>query len=429
MAKNVHGTPVVPTENDPIRLARTYQHGLKSGLWRSLRGAIDILHNGGVPVSHSVLHRAVTVSRLPSDFLALFHEARPLTHAAVQEIDEIRLRDGVDELMRRAKAPSIDGVKSLRDLLDALAGPLPLKRNKQKTSQVARSSTDLPLPLAKIYAEGVCAGSWANRAAAARALGMTGWEVKLAVQIAALPSEITALFNRDDLTFWLGRQILSLASQKGIDSLVALAVEIPAEQRPLSVVDGMTLLKGMQIEADGINREILDLNLPLILAKEFAQGKEDGRWLTRRAAEKALGVRKDLVAAAVRIAELPQKVLSLFDAREINFSFGRKLLEIQKTVGSAAFLRFANQAAALQPQPTKKVIVQILSGTPITAPPLQMESVTVRFHAGRVRGGAHIRVSGPHIQLLAKHTKAIQNWCELLLKQETGAMPSLRKKR
>jgi len=420
MANNVQPTPALPNQQNPIALARTYQHGLKSGLWKTVDEAAAFFRETGIPVSWHTLQRAVEASALPIIVLSLFDGRRRLTNMAALELLAIQARDGLDELVHRSQSVPASDAMSMRLLLDALAGPIPLKRHAGHRKN--RAPTDLPLPLALAYADGLGDGKWASMRGASVALGHYDNKVGLAVRIAGLPSEILSLFDRNDVTFWVGRKILSLARARGFDSLITAAGDVPVDSRPLSMSEGVAVLEHSVVgKPPGERRALLqNSNRPLPLAKEYAVGKADGRWRTLDGAQKALGLGKDVVGLARRIALLPRTVLGLFDPDELTFYLGSRLLAVQRSAGRVTLVRRAHVAASMQPRPDKEAIMEILAGAPIASTVRDSSTVTVNFRDNQSRGEPYIRISSSHISHLVKHTKAIQEFCELLLMKEIG---------
>ena len=421
MANDVQPTQALPNQHNPIALARTYQHGLKSGLWKTVGEAAAFFRRTGIPVSWHTLQRAVEASALPIIVLSLFDGRRRLTNMAALELLAIQARDGLDELVHRSQSVPASDAMPMRMLLDALAGPIPLKRHAGHRKK--RAPTELPLPLALAYADGLRDGKWASMRGASVALGHYANKVGLAVQIAGLPPEILSLFDRDDVTFWVGRKILSLARARGFDSLITAASDVPVDSRPLSMREGVAVLERSVVAKPPGGRPafLQNSNWPLLLAKEYAVGKADGRWRTLGAAEKALGLGKDVVGLARRIALLPGTVLGLFHPDELTFYLGSRLLSVQRSAGRVTLVRRAHGAASMRPRPPdKETIMEILAGVPIASTVRDTSTVTVNYRDSQSRGEPYIRISSSHISHLVKHTQAIQEFCELLLMKEIG---------
>jgi hypothetical protein len=416
---------------DPLALARTYQHGLRAGLWASLRDAVKVFRESRIPVSYAILHCAVKVSVLPVSVLRLFNDI-PLTNAGAATLLKLTARDGLEALSERSERINPGQYQSCQTLLDALMGQEPLRSGARLRGGSNAPRTVHPLMLASEYAEGVAAGKWLTRQDAALALGYTLSEVTQAVQISAVPSEVLALFREGDITLWVGRKLVSLCNSRGASVLIGLAAGVAVGSRPLSTKAAFDILSvaspGTRASMDAAEQQRIEF--PLGLAKEYERGKLQGRWSTRTDADSVLGLAKDTVGVALRISKLPRTVLEVFEPEEIIFFLGRKLLSIQKAVGHRIFLENAKAASATRPRPTREQIFAILAGDRHrpSRHSGHVQPVTVALRV-RVSGAeTYIRVTSPQIMLLGKHTEAIREWCELLLAKETGGMDPDRNK-
>jgi hypothetical protein len=403
---------------DPIALARTYRRGLEGGLWSSLRSAEDALQKSGIPVSRTILEIAVQASALPSSVLRLF-SAIPLTNGAARTLLGIVKRDGMAALLHRSEALNPGEFQSHEALLEALSNQKSTRDLDWLQTDPDAEITEFPLLLAKIYAEGIESGRWITQTEAGLALGVPRPNVVRAIQISTLPVELLSLFSSGDLTFRLGRHLLSLRKSAGLGALINRASKVPDERRPLSSAAALDVLRERGSAELAINpvEESRQDDSPLTLAKKYETGKLGGLWTTMAGANTILRLPRDTVGDAVRVSKLPQLILGLFDAEEISRHEGKKLLSIARTLGPHMLLQNARKASTFLPRPSRAELFEMLAGVQV---PPDAKEVAVTFHMNSKGRAAHIRVTGPNIALLSTRLDDIKGWCKFLLTQETG---------
>jgi hypothetical protein len=396
---------------DPLTGARIYRIGFEHGTWKTIKEASAIMSTFCGSWSPPVLWRAIAVSKLPSPVLNLFDEAKPLTHWVAEQLLDIKVRVGAEELERRAQEAGGARSTTTRELMDRLAGSVVLKKR-----QKALNSTDhighLPLLIARRFVDGRAEGIWLTKEAAGLALGLNKGVVATAVRVAGLPAVILSAFLANELTFAVGKKLLELAKQKGRDSMVRAVESLPRPFPPTKKLLAMLAAVETSIKTDAVVGTPASNGdrRPLALAAEYAIGKTQGRWSTMVAAEAALGLYKDAVGSSVRISSLPDQVKALFDEDEMSFELGRRLLAIRKSVGIKAMQQHAENIRLRRTQFSNEVILAVLAGASI---PARDQLVSVNLVSRR--SGSHLRIESPQMKYLVKDIPIVEVWLNGLL--------------
>jgi hypothetical protein len=396
---------------DPLALACYYHHGLKAGLWTSISTARAALKDSSILVSRDVFQRALRVYTLPNSVLGLFTEVH-LTNAAANTLLTIAKRDGLPELLQRSQALNANDFPSTEALLEALG-----KRLEEIRTVPESEIAVFPMLLAKEYIAGLESGRWSTQAEASLMLKVPRQHVVRAVQISRLPVELLELFNPNDLTFRVGRRLLSLKESIGLDLLINRASPISADRKPLAPLAAFSfLLQKEPSESTAARFQNLQIDSALVVAKMYKFGKRELQWSTMAGANKVLGLPENTVGRAVRVSKLPQVVLTLLGGDQISHREGKRLLSIVKLVGPHALLQNARSASKILPRPSRENLFALLAGAPISR---EVKGVGVTFHVTSRGHAAHIRVSGANVVLLNKYLDEIKEWCDFLLLKDS----------
>jgi hypothetical protein len=106
-----------------------------------------------------------------------------------------------------------------------------------------------PFALAAEYAAGKTIGRWPTMSAAEAALGLYKDAVGNAVRISALPHQVVALFNDEELSFELGRRLLAIRKCVGVNAMRRNAEIIRLSGMQLSNEVILAVLAGAPIPA------------------------------------------------------------------------------------------------------------------------------------------------------------------------------------
>lgn len=403
--------------HNPLDLATTYKAGLRGGLWKTHSEAALVLTEPSAPISRAFMQRAIAVSKLPNDILSLFDDNRPLTYASALKLLKVVSRDGVHEVALRARQMSGTKPPSVKHILHGLAGDKPLPTRSGRKPGVLRTEAEMPLALAKTYAEGVASGRWSSKTAASTALNLNKAEVPTAVRIANLPSEVLSLFDPSALSLNDGRKLLTIEKAVGRISLIARAsaitLPLPPKKQIFDFLKASEQVSHPRAEDEGIWD-------PQPLIDAYERGKADGRWSTKKDASLILGMPRGDLSLASRFSRLPPTVRSLFDRRTLTRPMARKVITAARRVGVTALLASADAIRATENHLSNDELLMVLNGAAV---PKGGALVTVDFHQSYKV--AFLRINSKFVHQLAKHTIAIQEYCELLLKQFDSVEPLL----
>jgi hypothetical protein len=397
---------------DPLALARYYHHGLKAGLWTSIPTARAALKDSRILVSKDVFQRALRVHALPDSVLKFFDELH-LTNAAANTLLAIVKRDGLPMLLQRSEALNPKDFPSSKALIEALG-----KKSNELKMVPKFESEAFPLLLAKEYNAGLDSGRWRSQTEASLMLNVPRHHVVHAVQISRLPVELLELFSPADLTFRVGRRLLSLRQKIGLDLLIQRVSTAPPDRKPLTPSAAFAvLLQKESAESTAVRFATIPIDSALVVAKMYNAGKNELRWSTVASANKLLGLPIHTVGRAVRVSKLPHVVLMLLGGDEISHKEGKLLLSIKKVVGAHALLKNARLALKIRPLPSRENLFSLLAGAPVSREVKQLE---VSFHVSTRGHAAHIRVSGPNVVRLTKYLDDIKGWCDFLLVRDAA---------
>ncbi|WP_250490195.1 hypothetical protein [Caballeronia sp. INML2] len=207
-----------------LLLARTYQEGLNEGKWKTQLGALNTLR-----VSQGDLSLALQLQGLPNEVLDLFDDRIGISSHTVRVIRHTIIHDGIKTVLARIRHSGATNAKhSNKTVLkivkgQALNSKAMLRWSGQDPVKIAARALDLPKNISDRYHLGVTNGEWASFSACAKALGISRRNVSVAVSIRELPDPVRHLFYETDLTFAVGKRLLALKDELGLDEMLVRA--------------------------------------------------------------------------------------------------------------------------------------------------------------------------------------------------------------
>jgi hypothetical protein len=105
----------------------------------------------------------------------------------------------------------------------ALESKKMLRWSGQDPEKIVSRALDLPKNVSDRYHLGVTQGEWNSFSACAKALSISRRNVSDAVAIRELPDSIRHLFREKEFTFSVGRKLLALKRELGLDELLSRA--------------------------------------------------------------------------------------------------------------------------------------------------------------------------------------------------------------
>ncbi|WP_277187179.1 hypothetical protein [Caballeronia sp. BR00000012568055] len=264
------------------RLVQLYHQGLAEGKWTTQLGALNALG-----VSQGDLSMAMQLHQLPEKILDLFEDHVDISSHTVRIIRHTIRRDGLNTVLGRIDRSGASGAKhSKRTVLSivkgqALESKKMLRWSGEDPAKIMSRTLVLPKNISDRYHLGVTQGEWNSFSACAQALGISRRNISDAVAIRELPDSIRHLFRERDLTFSVGRKLLTLKRELGLDELLLRArykdsmydvggrtadnilSEINEENiRPLSAFRRIQIKKGR-----GPNRLVIECKDPKLLLR------------------------------------------------------------------------------------------------------------------------------------------------------------------
>ena len=218
-------------------LAQNYLEGIEAGKWTTQLEAL-----GPLGVSQGDLSLALKLRELPAEILDLFEDQIGITSHTVRVIRQAILQDGIETVLRRVQRSGACGSKhSIKAVLGIVKGKVSeskvmLRWSGQDQDKVVARALDLPKNISDRYHLGVTNGEWNTFSGCARALNLSRRNISDAVAIRQLPDAIRHLFWEKELTFAVGRKLLALNDELGVEEMIVRARLI----EPMFKVPGRT---------------------------------------------------------------------------------------------------------------------------------------------------------------------------------------------
>jgi hypothetical protein len=230
------------------------------------------------------------------------------------------------------------------------------------------SDPEIPdlLHLAKVYQDGF-GTLWNDKSEATRILAITYRDLRrshltAATSLLNYPAEILVLFEAVGFGTSAVRSLNSARKRHGIAAIKEKAVRIKASGKDYSrakLVSLLTLEVGLSAQLSSMHQQFD----PKELSEKYQQGLKEGRWLSLRGANAALGSDKSFIAVACGFMDLPWPVTNLFEGKTCTYDICREILEIEKAYGRKMLLERARLiSAAAREQLSATDIVRLLAG-------------------------------------------------------------------
>ncbi|BBQ03610.1 hypothetical protein BSFA1_87380 (plasmid) [Burkholderia sp. SFA1] len=213
------GTPI---SRDPLALAELYHSGLGTS-WQTRREAVAAFARFTPKVTDGALSRAISVSKMPPQVLALF-ETAGIWHETARHLIRLVRKHGPDVICQRAMEIDPLGLRwsEIIQLLDGTDAKPP--------QRIFRPIA--PLALAAEYKRGIDEGRWTSMVTAVAATPT--WErtaLAKAVSISELPPEVLQLFELKRVTYDLGATLVKIRNAIGEREMAARAQKILSAPR------------------------------------------------------------------------------------------------------------------------------------------------------------------------------------------------------
>jgi hypothetical protein len=201
-----------------------YREGLAEGKWKTQLGAVSSLQ-----VSQGDLSLALQLEKLPEQIVDLFEDHIEISSHTVRVIRHTIIHDGLRTVLSRVQRSGVPS-KSLsnKGVLRVVKGQaaesekMPRWSGQDRVKIVGRAP-DLPKNIYDRYHLGVTQGEWDSFSACAETLKISRRNISDAVAIRELPELIRNLFNEKALTYCVGRKLLALKRELGVDELLLRA--------------------------------------------------------------------------------------------------------------------------------------------------------------------------------------------------------------
>jgi hypothetical protein len=206
------------------RLSQLYHQGLAEGKWTTQLDALNALG-----VSQGDLSLAMQLHELPEKILDLFEDHIDISSHTVRVIRHTIRRDGLSTVLSRIERSGASGAKHSKKTVlsivkgQALESKKMLRWSGQDPEKIVSRALDLPKNVSDRYHLGVTQGEWNSFSACAKALSISRRNVSDAVAIRELPDSIRHLFREKEFTFSVGRKLLALKRELGLDELLSRA--------------------------------------------------------------------------------------------------------------------------------------------------------------------------------------------------------------
>ncbi|SEK02375.1 hypothetical protein SAMN05192539_103158 [Paraburkholderia diazotrophica] len=243
--------------------------------------------------------------------------------------------------------------------------------------------------LACRYKEGFARGEWTTQADASRVLGVSQAELSMALRWNSLPVELLAMFAEAvEIRAHTVRVIRDAIARDGLETVrerlrqhVAASRKLPAKT-VLAIVKGRISEASKALRAPGMEekkRATLPRDLPMYILNRYRLGIINGEWTSYSGCCRALGISRRNISDAVAIGQLPDGVRCLFKEADLTFSVGRKLLAIERIVGTKTLQARAHNISYLAREHTAEHVLRELN----TDDPWPEKFSRIRIKKGR----------------------------------------------
>lgn len=222
------------------------------------------------------------------------------------------------------------------------------------------------------YKEGLARGDWTTQAGASRALGVSQAELSMALRLDSLPADLLRIFAKDtDVTSHTVRVISDVIAHDGLETVrdrirphAAAGSRLPAKV-VLALMRGRLsgATKALPLPGRAENELITRLqDLPAYVSNRYRLGTINGEWTSYSDCSRASGISRRNISHAVSIGQLPDSVKSLFKETDLTFAVGRKLLAIERNLGTNRLQARASDIRSMAHEHTAEYVLRELNG-------------------------------------------------------------------
>jgi ParB-like chromosome segregation protein Spo0J len=222
------------------------------------------------------------------------------------------------------------------------------------------------------YKQGLARGEWTTQAGASRALGVSQAELSMALRLDSLPAGLIEMFEHPgDISSHTVRVIRDVIARDGLETVqlriqrhAAANIKLPVKA-VLAVVKGRLSVARKALPSSGIdNKKIItgSQDLPRYISDRYHLGIVNGEWRSYSGCSRALRISRRSISNAVSLWQLPDSVRLLFKEAELTFAVGRKLLALEKELGSKELLARASYIRSTAHEHTAEHLLRELKG-------------------------------------------------------------------
>ncbi|MFP3553187.1 hypothetical protein SB861_21065 [Paraburkholderia sp. SIMBA_049] len=202
------------------------------------------------------------------------------------------------------------------------------------------------------YEQGLARGEWTTQAGAARALGVSQAELSMALRLDSLPAGLFDMFAQPgEISSHTVRVICDVIARDGLETVQLRIQQHAAVNSKLPVKAVLAMVKGRlhvarkALPSSGIDKKKIvtgSQDLPRYISDRYHLGIVNGEWTSYSGCSRALRISRRNISNAVSLGQLPDRVRSLFKEAELTLAVGRKLLALEKDLGSKELLARAS---------------------------------------------------------------------------------------
>ncbi|PTB30344.1 hypothetical protein C9I56_02995 [Paraburkholderia caribensis] len=280
--------------------------------------------------------------------------------------------------------------------------------------------------MAYLYQRGLESGKWTTQADASRALNVSQTDLSVALRMGSLPAELLEMFaDISQITTYTVRVIRGVIAQEGQEAVlerirphITAGLKLPAKA-VLALVkgrmsDAMKAAVSAGTEEDRFPRRSQDL--PMAVSDRYHRGIVNGDWTSYSGCSRALRISRRNISDAVSIGQLPPGVRSLFRESDLTFAVGRKLLSLEKAVGTSTLIRNAKNISDIVDKYAPGQILRELNGENL---PPGLTFTRLRIKKGR--GAGQLIIECNHPDFLLRYRRDMETALNQVVKRITQA--------
>ncbi|WP_143327394.1 hypothetical protein [Paraburkholderia hospita] len=174
----------------------------------------------------------------------------------------------------------------------------------------------------------------------------------MALRLDSLPAGLIGMFEHPgDISSHTVRVICDVIARDGLETVQARIQQHAAVNSKLPVKAVLAMVKGRlhvarkALPSSGIDKKKIitgSQDIPRYVSDRYHLGIVNGEWTSYSGCSRALRISRRNISNAVSLGQLPDSVRSLFKEAELTFAVGRKLLALEKDLGSKELLARAS---------------------------------------------------------------------------------------